>query len=71
MKDLPLDFKLDDSMAMAPNARISDHPRVIVSARISKSGQAAPAAGDLAGQSEAVVPGADNVAVRISEVVNP
>jgi cytochrome c-type biogenesis protein CcmH len=71
VSDLPLDFKLDDSMAMAPNARISDHPRVIVSARISKSGQAAPAAGDLAGQSEAVVPGADNVAVRISEVVNP
>ncbi len=71
VSDLPLDFKLDDSMAMAPNAKISDHPRVVVSARISKSGQAAPAAGDLAGQSEAVAPGASNVAVRITEVVNP
>jgi cytochrome c-type biogenesis protein CcmH len=71
VSDLPLDFKLDDSMAMAPNAKISDHPRVIVSARISKSGQAAPAAGDLAGQSASVAPGASGVAVRISEVVNP
>jgi cytochrome c-type biogenesis protein CcmH len=71
VSDLPLDFKLDDSMAMAPTAKISDHPRVIVVARISKSGEATPAAGDLAGQSAAVAPGASNVAVRISEVVNP
>jgi cytochrome c-type biogenesis protein CcmH len=71
VSDLPLDFKLDDSMAMAPNAKISDHPQVIVSARISKTGEAAPKAGDLAGQSAAVAPGSSGLAVRISEVVSP
>jgi cytochrome c-type biogenesis protein CcmH len=71
VSDLPLDFKLDDSMAMAPNAKISDHPKVVVSARISKSGEAAPKEGDLAGQSAAVAPGASSVAVQITEVVKP
>lgn len=71
VKDLPLNFRLDDSMAMAPNARISDHAQVIVSARISKSGQALPQAGDLSGQAAAVAPGGRGVAVRISEVVGP
>ena len=71
VKDLPLNFHLDDSMAMAPNARISDHAQVIVSARISKSGQAQPQAGDLSGQAAAVAPGGRGVAVRISEVVGP
>jgi cytochrome c-type biogenesis protein CcmH len=71
VSDLPLDFKLDDSMAMAPNAKISDHPKVVVSARISKSGEAAPKEGDLAGQSAAVAPGASSVAVQITDVVKP
>jgi len=71
VKDLPLDFKLDDSMAMAPNAKISDHAGIVVSARISKSGDALPKAGDLGGQSAAVAPGASGVSVRISEVVSP
>jgi len=71
VSDLPLDFKLDDSMAMAPNAKISDHPKVVVSARISKSGEAAPKEGDLAGQSTAVAPGASSVAVQITDVIRP
>jgi len=71
VSDLPLDFKLDDSMAMAPNAKISDHPKVVVSARISKSGEAAPKEGDLAGQSAAVAPGTSSVAVQITDVVKP
>ena len=71
VKDLPLDFKLDDSMAMAPTAKISDHPRVVVIARISKTGEATSKAGDLSGQSAAVAPGASGLVVQISEVVNP
>jgi cytochrome c-type biogenesis protein CcmH len=44
---LPLDFRLDDSMAMSPDMRLSRFPRVVVSARVSKSGGAMPSSGDL------------------------
>jgi cytochrome c-type biogenesis protein CcmH len=71
VKDLPLRFTLDDSMAMAPTAKISDHPQVIVIARISKSGNAIPQPGDLSGQSAAVAPGTSGIAVEIRELVGP
>ena len=67
--DLPLRFRLDDSMAMAPGMTISSAKQVVVSARISKSGQATPGAGDLAGEAAPVAPGADGVSVRIDRVV--
>jgi cytochrome c-type biogenesis protein CcmH len=69
VKDLPLEFKLDDSMAMAPEMRLSLHPKVIISARISKSGQATPTAGDLLGESAAVANNATGVAIEINELV--
>ncbi len=69
VKDLPLVFKLDDSMAMAPEMRLSLHPKVIISARISKSGQATPTAGDLLGESAAVANNATGVAIEINELV--
>ena len=40
-------FTLDDSMAMIPSRRLSQFDRVIVEARISRSGQATPSSGDL------------------------
>jgi cytochrome c-type biogenesis protein CcmH len=43
----PVTFRLDDSMAMMPSRRLSQFDRVVVEARISRSGQATPAAGDL------------------------
>lgn len=43
----PVSFHLDDSMAMIPSRRLSQFDKVIVEARISRSGQATPAAGDL------------------------
>ena len=69
VKDLPIAFSLDDSMAMSPAARLSMFAKVVVTARISKSGQAAPSSGDLAGQSAPVSPGAAGVAIVINEVV--
>ncbi len=69
VKDLPLTFMLDDSMAMAPTAKISDHGRIVVLARVSKSGDALPAPGDLFGQSAEVAPGASGITIQISDVV--
>ena len=69
VRDLPLSFSLDDSMAMAPSARLSTFPRVVVSARISKSGNAAPQPGDLQGASAAVAHDAAGVKVVIDKVV--
>jgi cytochrome c-type biogenesis protein CcmH len=65
VKDLPLTFRLDDSMAMSPLTRLSGFAQVVVSARVSKSGTAAASAGDLSGQSGAVAVGADGVRVLI------
>jgi cytochrome c-type biogenesis protein CcmH len=69
VKDLPLEFALDDSMAMAPNLRLSGFAEVIVGARISRSGSASPASGDLQGLSRPVKVGATGVAVVIDSTV--
>jgi cytochrome c-type biogenesis protein CcmH len=69
VKDLPLAFKLDDSMAMSPAAKLSSTPRVVVGARISASGQATPQAGDLQGFSAPIAPGAAGIAIQITDVV--
>ena len=67
--DLPLDFHLDDSLAMAPENKISTAQSLRVEVRISKSGQAMPEAGDLTGSSRVVKPGTKNVQVVIDQVV--
>jgi cytochrome c-type biogenesis protein CcmH len=43
----PVSFRLDDSMAMMPSRRLSQFDKVIIEARVSASGQAAPSPGDL------------------------
>ena len=67
--ELPLEFKLDDSMAMVPQARLSLQSRVVVGARISKRGDATPSAGDLQGFSAPVTVGTQGLKVEISEAV--
>jgi cytochrome c-type biogenesis protein CcmH len=69
VRDLPLEFSLDDSMAMAPGMRLSGFPRVIVAARVSRSGDAAPQPGDLQGSSAPVANDAEGVSVVIDTVV--
>lgn len=67
--ELPRDFRLDDSMAMTPTARLSGAREAVVEARISKSGSATPSPGDLQGTSAPVAPGARDLSIVIDDVV--
>lgn len=65
VKELPLKFTLDDSMAMSPQNTLSSATRVVITARVAKSGSVVPQPGDLEGASKSVTPGASGVAVLI------
>jgi cytochrome c-type biogenesis protein CcmH len=69
VRDLPYRFSLDDSMAMTPAMKLSAHPRVIVTARVSKSGNASAQPGDLQGASAPVANDAASVSVVIDSPV--
>jgi cytochrome c-type biogenesis protein CcmH len=58
-------------MAMSPAARISSASTVIVTARVSKSGNALPQPGDLSGQLGPVSTTAAGVVVEIRDTVKP
>jgi cytochrome c-type biogenesis protein CcmH len=69
VRDLPLDFRLDDTMAMVPEMKLSALSGVVVGARISKRGDATPQSGDLQGITAPVAVGSRNVKVEIGEVL--
>jgi cytochrome c-type biogenesis protein CcmH len=69
VRDLPFKFALDDSMAMSPAAKLSAFPKVVVTARISKSGSATPQPGDLQGASAPVGNSASGLSITIDKVV--
>lgn len=69
VRDLPYSFALDDSMAMNPSMSLSAFPRIVVTARVSKTGNAAPQAGDLQGASGPVANNAAAVSVIIDTQV--
>ena len=72
VRDLPFAFSLDDTAAMSPANTLSTvKGKIVVGARISKSGSASPQPGDLSGQSSQTSVGASGVAVVIQEVVKP
>ena len=68
VSDLPLTFLLDDSTAMSGEMRLSKFPRVVVGARVSKSGDAMPRAGDLTGQTGPVDTGSHKLVITIDGV---
>jgi cytochrome c-type biogenesis protein CcmH len=65
----PIPFTLDDSLAMGPGMGLSSAQKVVVGARISRSGQAMPQPGDLEGLSAPVSVGSQGVVVEISKTV--
>ena len=67
--DLPYKFSFDDSMAMVPEMKLSQFADVVIGARVSRAGTAAPAGGDLEGISDKIKPGRTGVRVTIDRVV--
>ncbi|HYL01796.1 MAG TPA: hypothetical protein VEU54_00105 [Steroidobacteraceae bacterium] len=63
----PVSFRLDDTMAMVPSRRLSQFDKVVVEARISRSGQATPSSGDLYVTSPVVNPGSGK---KLALVIN-
>jgi cytochrome c-type biogenesis protein CcmH len=69
VKDLPLRFTLDDSMAMSPEMKMSNFDQVVVVARISKSGNAMPQPGDMQGMSKPLALGSAGIRIDIDQPV--
>ncbi len=68
-RQLPYRYTLDDSVSMSPNDKLSNHPEVMISARISKSGQAMAQSGDLQGKTGPVKLGQQGADIIIDAVV--
>lgn len=68
-KQLPYHFTLDDAVSMSPNDKLSNHAEVMISARVSKSGQPMAQSGDLQGKIGPVKLGQQGVAIVIDTVV--
>jgi cytochrome c-type biogenesis protein CcmH len=66
----PLEFELNDSMAMNPDNRLSKFKEVTLTARVAKSGDVKGAAGDLEGTLASVKVGAKGVNLTIDTVRN-
>jgi hypothetical protein len=69
VKDLPLAFALDDSMAMNPSMKLSNYSEIVVGARISKTGNAMPQSGDLKGSSSVIKLGNQDLKIIIDSAV--
>lgn len=63
--DFPIEFRLDDSNAVVPGRSLSQYSEVTVSARISRSGNADPAKGDLLSPPVKAALGSKTVALNI------
>lgn len=66
--ELPLRFRLDDSMALPGGRKISEFRTVGIEARIAKAGKAQSSSGDLFGRIDGVKTGSGNLRVVIDQV---
>ncbi len=64
----PMNFVLNDALAMSPNALISQLPEVSVEVRISKTGMAMPESGDLLSAPQNIKVGTTNARLMINQV---
>ena len=69
VKDLPMDFTLDDGMAMRPQMKLSGFDKVVVLARVSKSGMPVAQPGDIEGTAGIVKPGTKGINITIDTLV--
>ena len=70
VRQLPVQFSLDDSSAMSPTMKLSAFDKVVVVARVSRSGNPAPQKGDLEGVTSEMAPRARGLKVEISSTIN-
>ncbi len=66
--DLPLNFHLDDSMALPGGKKLSEFKKVRIEARIAKAGTAQTSSGDLFGGASAVKLGSQGLKLTIDQV---
>jgi cytochrome c-type biogenesis protein CcmH len=71
VRDLPLTLRLDDSMAMLPQMKLSGFPQVLVGARVSLSGSPTAKSGDLEGEVKPVSPGQGEPVSVVIDSVHP
>jgi cytochrome c-type biogenesis protein CcmH len=66
--EFPMNFALNDTLAMNPNALLSQQSEVAIEVRISKSGMAKQEAGDLISAVQTVKVGASNLQLVVNQV---
>ena len=69
VKDLPLQFMFDDSMAVQPQAKLSGIEQIEVVARVSKTGNPVAQSGDLQGTTGVIKPGTNGLSIVIDSIV--
>lgn len=67
--ELPLEFSLDETMAMMPSMSLAKFSQVVVGARISKTGNAMPQSGDLEGITGVISVGTEGLEILIDTQV--
>lgn len=67
VRDLPISFSFDDTASLSPDRKLSSESNVVVGARISKTGDAMPQAGDVQALTATVTPNAKDVKLYLAK----